>query len=74
MPSETNVKRTLCVDIDGFSMHAAVRCDGDDRQSLEQLCCYVTRPTPTNDRIQANAAGQVVPRFKTPWRDSRRNR
>ena len=74
MPSETNVKRTLCADIDGFSLHAAVRCDADDRQALEQLCRYVTRPTLANDRVQTNAAGQVVPRLKTPWRDSRRTR
>ena len=34
----------LCADIDGFSLHAAVRCGADDRQALEQLCRYVTRP------------------------------
>ena len=28
----------------GFSLHAAVRCGADDRQSLEQLCRYITRP------------------------------
>lgn len=27
----------------GFSLHAAVRCDADDRQALEQLCRYITR-------------------------------
>jgi hypothetical protein len=31
-------------DIDGFSLHAAVRCGADDRQALEQLCRYITRP------------------------------
>ena len=29
--------QTLCADIDGFSLHAAVRCAADDRQALEQL-------------------------------------
>ena len=37
-------KQTLCVDIDGFSLHAAVRCGADDRQALEQLCRTITRP------------------------------
>ena len=28
MPRETDFKQTLCADIDGFSLHAAVRCGG----------------------------------------------
>jgi len=69
MPTETNVKRTLCADIDGFSLHAAGRCGADDRRALEQLCHYVTRPALTNERVQCNSAGQVVLKLKTPWRD-----
>jgi len=34
----------LRVEIDGFGLHAAVRCGADDRQALEQLCRYITRP------------------------------
>ena len=30
--------------INGFSLHAAVRCDADDRQALEQLCRTITCP------------------------------
>ena len=30
MPRETDFKQTLCADIDGFSLHAAVRCEADD--------------------------------------------
>ena len=59
----------LCADIDGFSLHAAVRCGADDRQALEQLCRYITRPALANERVQTNAAGQVVLKLKTPWRD-----
>ena len=54
---------------DGFSLHAAVRCGADDRQALEQLCRYITRPALANERVQTNAAGQVVLKLKTPWRD-----
>jgi len=46
-----------------------VRCGADDRQALEQLCRYITRPALANERVQANAAGQVVLKLKTPWRD-----
>ncbi len=69
MPRETDFKQTLCADIDGFSLHAAVRCGADDRQALEQLCRYVTRPALANERVQTNAAEQVVLKLKTPWRD-----
>jgi hypothetical protein len=64
---ETAFKRTLCADIDGFSLHA-VRCSSNDRPSLEQLCrlCrYITRPALANDRGQTDAAGQVVLKLKT---------
>ena len=34
MPKEKDFKQTLCADIDGFSLHAAVRCAANDRQAL----------------------------------------
>ena len=53
----------------GLTLHAAVRCCADDSQALEQLCRYITRPALANERVQTNAAGQVVLKLKTPWRD-----
>jgi len=53
----------------GFSMHASMRCGADERQGLEQLFRYITRPALANKRVQTNAAGQVVLMLKTPWRD-----
>ena len=55
--------------VSGLTLHAAVRCAANDRQALEQLCRYITRPALANERVQTNAAGQVVPKLKTPWRD-----
>ena len=69
MPRDADFKQHLCADIDGFSLHAAVRCGADDRRALEQLCRYITRPALANERVQTNAAGQVVLKLKTPWRD-----
>ena len=66
MPSEKNFKQTLCVDIDGFSLHAAVGCAADDWQALEQRCRYSTRPALANERVQTNAAGQDALKLKTP--------
>jgi hypothetical protein len=69
MPREAEFKQHLRADIDGFSLHAAVRCAAEDRQTLEQLWRYITRPALANERVQTNAAGQVVLKLKTPWRD-----
>ncbi len=67
MPRQTELKQTLCADINGFSLHAAVRCAADDRHALEQLCRTITRPALANERVQTNAAGQVVLKLKTAW-------
>ena len=69
MPRDAAFTQALCADVQGFSLHAAVRCAADDRQALEQLCRYITRPALANERVQCRAAGQVVLRLKTPWRD-----
>ncbi len=66
MPRDKGFEQALCADISGFSLHAAVRCSADDRQALEQLCRYITRPALANERVQPNAAGQVVLKLKTP--------
>lgn len=68
MPCEAAFTRTLCVEEQGFS-HAAVRCDAHERSRLQQLCRYITRPALADERVQCNAAGQVVLRLKTPWHD-----
>lgn len=69
MPRESAAGQPLCADIHGFSLHAAARCGADDREALEQLCRYITRPALADERVQTNAAGQVVLKLKTPWRD-----
>jgi hypothetical protein len=62
-------RELLCSDIDGFSLHAAVRVEAHERKRLEQLCRYITRPALADERVQLNAAGQVELKLKTPWRD-----
>jgi hypothetical protein len=69
MPREATLRQPLCADIDGFSLHTAVRVEAHDRRRLEQLCRYITRPALSDERVQLNAAGQVELKLKTPWRD-----
>ncbi len=52
-------RELLCCDIDGFSLHAAVRVDAHERKRLEQLCRTITRPALADERVQFNDAGQV---------------
>ena len=37
MPRQTDFKQALCASIDGFSLHAAVRCGADDRPAVPQV-------------------------------------
>jgi hypothetical protein len=59
MPREMGSKYESCADINGFSLHAAVRCRADERPAVEQLCRYDARAT----------LSSVVLMLKTPWRD-----
>jgi hypothetical protein len=56
MPRDAAPKQDLRADIGGFSLHAAVRCGADDRQTREQLRRYITRPALANERVQTHTA------------------
>ncbi len=45
------VMKELCAELDGFTLHGAVRIDGDDRSALEHLCRYVMRPALSAERL-----------------------
>jgi hypothetical protein len=46
-----------------------VRCGADQRQALEHLCRYITRPAIANERLKLNRAGQVVLQLKSAYQD-----
>ncbi len=54
---------------DGFSLNCAVSCQAHQRDRLERLCRYITRPALCLERLSTNAAGQVVYALKNPFRD-----
>lgn len=49
--------------------HAAVQVEAHARRRLEPLCRYITRPAPSNERVQLNSAGLVELKLKTQRRD-----
>ena len=44
----------------GFSLHAATVCEATQRDKLEKLCRYITRPAIANERLSSNERGQVI--------------
>ena len=66
--SDTQPK-PFTVDRNGFSLNVAVACQGQQRERLERLCRYVTRPAVCLERLSTNAAGQVSYELKHPFRD-----
>ena len=66
--AETQPK-PFTVDRDGFSLNAAVACQAHQRQRLERLCRYVTRPAICLERLSTDAAGKVIYELKHPFRD-----
>ena len=54
---------------DGFSLNCAAACQPHQRDQLERLCRYITRPALCLERLSTNAAGQVVYQLKNPFRD-----
>ncbi len=70
MAREGMARELLCCDIDGFSLHAAVRVQAHERNRLEQLCRTITRPALADERVLLNDAEQVELKLKTQfqWR------
>jgi hypothetical protein len=53
----------------GFSLHAATVCEAQQPAKLEKLCRYIARPAIANERLSTNERGQVIYKFKQPFRD-----
>jgi hypothetical protein len=69
MRSEPFVKGPLCADVDGFSLHAAVRVEARDRKRLEYLCRYAGRPAIAESRLSLLPDGRVAYQLKKRWKD-----
>ena len=61
--------KALTADRDGFSLNAAVSCQAYQRDHLERLCRYVTRPAICLDRLTVRADGKIQYELKNPFRD-----
>ncbi|BDB32321.1 IS91 family transposase, partial [Enterobacter hormaechei] len=53
----------------GFSLHAGVMAEAHQRDKLERLCRYISRPAVSEKRLALTANGQVRYELKTPYRN-----
>jgi hypothetical protein len=53
----------------GFSLHTGVAAKARERDKLERLCRYITRPAVSEKRLSLTAHGKVRYELKTPYRD-----
>ena len=53
----------------GFSLHAAIGIEPEQRAKLERLARYVSRPAVSVERLTLTAQGAIRYRLKTPYRD-----
>ena len=59
--------KPFTVNRDGFSLNAAVSCRPHQRDRLERLCRYITRPPLALDRLTTQETGKVVYELKHPF-------
>ena len=55
--------------VTGFSLHAGVSARAEQRQKLERLCRYISRPAISEKRLSLTPNGNVRYQLKTPYRD-----
>jgi Putative transposase/Transposase zinc-binding domain len=53
----------------GFSLHAGVAARANERQKLERLCRYISRPAVSEKRLSLTPSGNVRYQLKTPYKD-----
>ena len=53
----------------GFSLHAGVAAQAWERDKLERLCRYISRPAISEKRLSLTSAGNIRYKLKTPYSD-----
>jgi len=70
LPDEGDEPLTTKVgNVAGFSLHAGVGTRAHERDKLERLCRYITRPPVSTKRLSMTRNGRVRYELKTPWRN-----
>jgi len=65
--------KRLCADCAGYSLHAGVRIGACNSARRERLCRYIARGPLAQDRLSLTRRGDVVYRFRKPWRNGKQS-
>ena len=68
-PSDAIQTGPLCFAASGFSLHAERRIAAGDKDGLERLCKYVSRPPLAHGSLQQLSEDEYSFKLKTPWND-----
>jgi hypothetical protein len=68
LPAELDARREVA-ESSGFSLHAGIGAKGSQRDKLEHLARYVSRPPVATERLSLTESGHVRCVLKTPYRD-----
>jgi hypothetical protein len=68
LPAELDARREVA-ESSGFSLHAGIGAKGSQRDKLEHLARYVSRPPVATERLSLTESGHVRYVLKTPYRD-----
>ncbi|MEI7591187.1 MAG: transposase, partial [Deltaproteobacteria bacterium] len=66
---DVEVSSTACVNVGGYSIHAATAIKAHERDRLEKLVRYMARPAIADERLSLTADNSIKLRLKNPWRD-----
>jgi len=69
VPARADEARKGVAQYAGFSLHAGIGVEAEQRGKFERLARYVSRPPVSVERLDFTAQGQVRYRLKTPYRD-----
>jgi len=69
LPAEPDAPRPQVAESSGFSLHAGIAAKASQRDKVERLARYVSRPPVATERLSLTRGGNVRYALKTPYRD-----
>lgn len=69
LPAEPDAPRPEVAESSGFSLHAGIAAKASQRDKVERLARYVSRPPVATERLSLTGGGNVRYALKTPYRD-----
>jgi hypothetical protein len=69
LPAESDAPRPRVAESSGFSLHAGIAAKASQRDKVERLARYVSRPPVATERLSLTQGGNVRYALKTPYRD-----